>query len=90
MVHDQPKASRLAAMLCLAVMVGLALVSCSPQPSAPGSKASGPRLVFDQTEVDFGKVPFNKTVEHAFVYRNVGTAPVSIIEKPSIETVEGC
>lgn len=89
-IYPPPRPRSWVAMLWLAVMVMLTVAACSPQPTTPATKDSGPRLVFDQTEVDFGKVPFNKTVEHSFVYRNVGTAPVTILEKPSIETVEGC
>ena len=83
---------------CLAGLASLlVLAACSGQSTAPATKSNTPAqkvagasLVFDETEVDFGKVPFNKTVEKSFTYRNVGTKPVSIIEKPTVDIVEGC
>jgi hypothetical protein len=57
-----------------------------PTPAFTG----GPRLVFDETSVDFGTVPLNMAVEHTFVYRNVGDAPLVLQGEPQIETVEGC
>jgi hypothetical protein len=56
---------------------------------APAS-SEGPRLVFDETSFDFGTVPLDTLVEHDFVYRNVGNAPLVLQDKPEIETVEGC
>ena len=56
--------------------------------SAP--QGSGPRLMFEETSFDVGKVPLDKTVERAYVYRNVGTQPVVLTEKPTIDVVEGC
>ncbi len=56
---------------------------------APAS-SEGPRLVFDETSFDFGAVPLDTLVEHDFVYRNVGNAPLVLQDKPEIETVEGC
>lgn len=50
----------------------------------------GPRLVFDETSFDFGAVPLDTLVEHDFVYRNVGNAPLVLQDKPEIETIEGC
>ena len=73
----------------VAIALGVVLGRGAP-PAAPAPTGSGPRLVFDQTEVDFGKVPFNKSVEHNFVFRNAGTAPLTILERPEVETVEGC
>ena len=65
--------------------------SASPtQGGASAPKASGASLVFDETAVDFGKVPFDKMVEKSFVYRNIGTKPISIVEKPRVDTVAGC
>lgn len=73
----------------VAIALGVAWGRATPS-GAPARTANGPRLVFDRTEVDFGKVPFNKSVEHNFVFRNTGTAPLTILERPEVETVEGC
>ncbi|MFQ5813668.1 MAG: hypothetical protein ACE5I2_10855 [Anaerolineae bacterium] len=56
---------------------------------APAS-SEGPRLVFDETGFDFGAVPLDAVVEHSFVYRNVGNAPLVLQDEPAIEAVEGC
>ncbi len=56
---------------------------------APAS-SEGPRLVFDETSFDFGTVPLDTVVEHSFVYRNAGDAPLVLQDEPGIETVEGC
>ena len=103
MSHSEPNArlsSKRLLRLILSmtgIMTLLLLAACSGQSTAPATKSNAPAqkvagasLVFDETEVDFGKVPFNKTVEKSFTYRNVGTKPVSIIEKPTVDIVEGC
>ncbi len=54
------------------------------------ASSEGPRLVFDETSFDFGLVPLDTLVEHSFVYRNAGDAPLVLQDKPEIETVEGC
>ena len=56
---------------------------------APAS-SEGPRLVFDETSFDFGTVPLDTVVEHSFVYRNAGDAPLVLQDVPGIEAVEGC
>jgi hypothetical protein len=78
------------ALLGLVVVMMLVVSRTRLAPSATVSPSSGASFVFDQTTVDFGKVPFNKTVEHSFVYRNIGASPVTIVEKPKVEIVEGC
>lgn len=70
---------------------GRTLLPGAPSPAATEVfKAKGPRLVFDETSFDFGPVPLDKLVEHDFVYRNVGDAPVVLQGKPKVELVEGC
>ena len=56
---------------------------------APAS-TEGPRLVFDETSFNFGTVPLDTVVEHDFVYRNAGDAPLVLQDEPGIEAVEGC
>ncbi len=58
--------------------------------TAPTSGQAGPRIAFDETVYDFGKVPFNQKVEHAFTFRNTGNQPLVITERPDVEVVQGC
>ena len=62
--------------------------------SSPGEPRlvfyEGPRLVFGETSFDFGTVPLNTVVEHDFVYRNLGDAPLVLQAEPEIEAIEGC
>lgn len=39
---------------------------------------AAPRLTFDHPSFDFGKVTQGKTVDHVFVFRNTGDAPITI------------
>lgn len=39
---------------------------------------AAPRLTFDHYSFDFGKVTQGKTVDHVFVFRNTGDAPITI------------
>src|SRR5213594_2894703 len=49
-----------------------------PPPPAPAEnkekEASGPKIQFEQTVYDFGKVNSGELVKHSFVFTNVGTA----------------
>lgn len=60
------------------------------QSSGAPAAGNGPRIAWDETVYDFGPVPFNKQVEHSFVYRNTGDAPLTILERPTVETIVGC
>ena len=57
---------------------------------SPPVSGEGPRLVFDETSFNFGTVPLDTVVEHDFVYRNAGDAPLVLQDEPGIEAVEGC
>ena len=57
---------------------------------APASGQAGPRIAFDETVYDFGKVPFNQKVEHNFTFRNVGNQPLVVVERPDVEVIQGC
>lgn len=87
--HRWLRAGLVVVSLVLVFALGVSCTSAT-QSGSPATAGGGASLVFDQTEVDFGKVPFNKTVEHSFVYRNVGAQPVTIVERPKVDIVEGC
>ncbi|MCR4391635.1 MAG: rhodanese-like domain-containing protein [Candidatus Acetothermia bacterium] len=44
---------------------------------------AGPRLVVDQPVYDFGQVPEGMLVQHVYVLRNVGDAPLNFTQPPS-------
>lgn len=58
------------------------------EPAAASSE--GPRRVFDETSFDFGTVPLDTVVEHDFVYRNAGDAPLVLQDERQIEAIEVC
>jgi hypothetical protein len=55
--------------------------------SAALAQATKPRAVFKETSHDFGKVKQGDVLDHEFVFRNAGGAPL-IVEK--VETTCGC
>ncbi len=61
-----------------------------PWVHSAAASADGPHLVFDQTAVNQGKVPFGKLVKGIWVYHNTGTAPLVIAAPPTIAAIEGC
>lgn len=66
-----------AAGRCLAALAVTALTGgCEPPAEAPPP----PRLVFSETEYDFGRVSQGSAVEHRFVFRNEGGTPLSVIK----------
>ena len=64
---------------------------------AAGSKAgatpgavNGPRIAVEEDSFDFGKVPLDKVVSHAFRIKNVGSAPLVLNGEPLVRAVQGC
>lgn len=79
-------------LLALAVAVGARALARPAAPAAAGAEgaAGRPRIAFDETSHDFGRVPYDREVRHEFRYRNVGDAPLTIGAPPTIVAVEGC
>ncbi len=50
----------------------------------------GPRLAVDRNRIDLGDVKLGSTVQAAFQLTDAGDRPLSIMEKPSVEVLEGC
>lgn len=67
----------------------LALPDRSPLADASRYQG-GPRLAVDRQEVDFGRVPFEKSVQARFRLKNVGDQPLRLATGPRVEVVEGC
>ncbi len=57
---------------------------------SPYAAAGHPRIEVEEESFDFGRVPLNKVVSHTFLIKNVGDAPLILMEKPSVRAVQGC
>lgn len=53
----------------------------------PGSDVSGPALLFEESEKNFGDITQGEKVKHVFVFENSGTEPVIIT---NVQTTCGC
>ena len=67
----------------------LAVRATEPVAQPPSPSVAGPRVSFEQESLDFGKVPYNRTVDAVYRFRNVGDAPLKV-QDLSINVVEGC
>ncbi len=58
--------------------------------ASPIAKFSGgPRLSFDKDSVDLGEVPLDIPINYAFRFKNVGNAPLNIVDTQS-KALVGC
>jgi hypothetical protein len=62
----------------------------SPIGGNPTQVADKPRLAVDRQQIDFGRVPLDRTVKATFVLSNVGDRPLQIVGEPVIEVKKGC
>lgn len=88
-------------LVAVIVIVGAVLLSRGlPTTSAqtalvgPGgwtvtSYTGGPRLAVDRTVVDEGNVAYEHTVTATYRLKNVGDQPLNL-QKPTVQTLEGC
>lgn len=83
-----PRAVWWGGALVLAVGALFVLLSSGSKPATVS--AQGPRLAVDTQEMDLGKVPVEKMVTATFTIRNVGDAPLRILNEPQVRVVEGC
>jgi len=44
----------------------------------------------DRQQIDFGKLPLDKTVKATFQVSNVGDQPLQIVSEPVVEVKQGC
>ena len=85
------------------ILAALVLVACgggpetgkpkiedNPKWNAAGAPLAGPRAVFRELEVDFGKVPLNEWVEYQFTLKNSGDAPLQVLGDPAVAVLDGC
>src|SRR5262245_29802489 len=77
------RTSNLATLFWLCITcVAVNVVRAEPGDAAAGSApaAGPPRIVFNSTSYDFGRVKAGDPVEHSYVFTNTGTALLRITE----------
>ncbi len=78
----------------LLIMLGLVLMLRPSSPAATSTSGTpsgdAPRLVVDQRQIDFGKVPLDIPVRATFTLRNGGGQPLQIVSQPVVEVKQGC
>lgn len=58
---------------------------------APTATQGGtPRVAVDTAEIDYGEVKMNTPIQAVFNVSNTGDAPLTILERPQVELLEGC
>jgi len=79
------------------IVLGIAAVLfLIASPPASAADAAGPAIRFEQTRIDYGKVPAGKIVRPRFRFRNAGGAPLKITNSLwrgkfiRAKTLEGC
>ncbi len=55
-----------------------------------GASRIGPRVSVDQDRIDFGRVPFDKTVRAEFKITNTGDRPLTLDASSPITALKGC
>jgi hypothetical protein len=53
-------------------------------------QAETPRLAVDREAIDLGPQPLGREVSAVFRVKDVGSQPLRILGKPTVELVEGC
>lgn len=78
--------------LVLVVVGLLAFATTNQKPVIPFTpEVTGePRAELDQTELDYGDVVLNTTLNSVFTVRNIGDQPLEILGEPVVELIEGC
>lgn len=78
----------------LLIVLGVVFLARPGGPSAatgsPAQVTGKPRLAVDRQQIDFGKLPLDKTVKATFQVSNVGDQPLQILSEPVVEVKQGC
>ncbi len=90
----RPGPRRLPAILILAagalVLGAGVLILLLAGQSVGGSLATGPQILVDRTEIDFGQIPVNQRVKADFTLTNGGGQALQIVGQPQVDVVKGC
>lgn len=62
-------------------------ISASASPAEINQQSPGPRIKFDSTVLNFGKIPSGKIIEHTFTFTNTGD---QILELKDVRPTCGC
>ncbi len=78
--------------LLAAVLIGGGIwaATANSRPVAAPVVNGAPRVAVAQKVLDLGDVKVDTPVEAVFRIRNIGDQPLSILESPRVELVEGC
>jgi hypothetical protein len=79
----------------LVIIIGIVLLLSNPGRGASGSGSPAqvtgqPKLALDREQINFGKVPLDKTVKATFQVSNIGDQPLQILGEPMVEVRAGC
>jgi len=78
----------------LVIIIGIVLLSNlgrgSSGTGSPAQVSGQPKLKVDREQIDFGKVPLDKTVKATFQVSNIGDQPLQILGEPVVEVRAGC
>jgi len=78
----------------LVIIIGVVLLANagrgSSGSSVPAQVTGKPKLAVDREQIDFGKVPLDRTVKATFKLSNVGDQPLQILNQPVVEVKQGC
>ena len=61
-----------------------------PTPGPTMTGAGAPRVAVDRTEIDLGRLPFERPARAMFTLSNAGDGPLTLDGSPPVRAVEGC
>lgn len=61
-----------------------------PAPGPTMTGAGTPRVGVDRTEIDLGRLPFERPARATFTLTNLGDGPLTLAGSPPVRAVEGC
>ncbi len=76
------------ALVLAVIAVGVGIMSADGGNSSSGG--NGPQLAVNQDKIDFGNLPFDKTVRAEFKLENKGDRNLVLDVSTPIRVVEGC
>ena len=72
------------------IIVGVVLLWRPTAQTGSPAQVTGPRVAVNQEKIDFGQVPVEKVVKATFLVKNVGDAPLQILNQPQVRVAQGC
>jgi hypothetical protein len=77
-------------VIIIGIVLGSNLGRGSSGAGSPAQVTGQPKLALDREQIDFGKVPLDKTIKATFKLSNVGDQPLQILNQPVVEVKQGC